>query len=333
MEYSLLGQTGVRVSKISVGTMAYGVAPLAKGVDALVGRALDLGINLFDTANSYGNQSRFDREGAPPAAERASSEEYLGEALKGRRHEVILATKVQEWVFDGPNGGGSQGGGLSRKHITQQVEESLRRLQTDYIDIYYAHHPDPITPLEQTLRTVDDLVRQGKIRYFALSTFPGWMATKVMWLCDKLGLNPPACHQVRYNLAGRLIEREVVPASVELGLSLICFSPLAGGLLTGVQALRRPSRFQRRGGQGPAPEQVAVAEKIEALGNEWGHPPAHVALAWLLSRPGVASAITGPETIEELEENVGAVDLHLSDEQLEALDGMDQLPYTPPNRR
>src|SRR4051812_43144704 len=149
MQYRLLGSSGVRVSALCLGTAAFGVAPLEEEVQTLIHRAVDFGINFFDTANSYGNQARFDRPGAPYYSQRRSAEELLGRALRGLRHDVIIGTKVQERVAGGVNGGGSTGGGLTRRHIMQQVEESLRRLQTDYIDVYHAHHPDSTTPAEQ----------------------------------------------------------------------------------------------------------------------------------------------------------------------------------------
>ena len=322
MKYSLLGRSGVRVSRVCIGTYPYGVAPLAKDVDRLMGRALDLGINFIDTSNSYGNQARFDRQGAPPAAERASSEEMVGKALKGRRNEVVLASKVQEWMYDGPNGGGPEGGGLSRVHMMEQVEQTLSRLGTDHLDVYHAHHPDPTTPLDVTLRTFDDLVRQGKVRYCAISNFPAWQLAEAAMLAEHLGLDAPVANQINYNLINREVEAETVPAAQRFGLSLTVFGPLGGGLLTGMGVMQKQSRYmqslygtQRR----YSPEQLAVAEKMDTLGAEWGHPPAQLALAWLLSRPTVAAAITGPETVEELEQNAAAVDIELSDDQMAAL--------------
>ncbi|HEY7295809.1 MAG TPA: aldo/keto reductase, partial [Dehalococcoidia bacterium] len=252
MQYEELGPSGVRVSRLCLGTAAFGVAPLAEGCGPLVGRALDLGINFFDTANSYGNQPRFDRPGAPPAAERASAEELLGRALAGRRAAAFLATKVME-----PVGPGVNDRGLSRRHIMQQVEQSLRRLRTDYIDLYYAHHPDPRTPLDQTLRAFDDLIREGKVRYVGLSTFPAWQTTEALWICDRLGLYAPICCQLPYNMAVRGIEQEVVPACRRFGLGITVFSPLAGGLLAGIETLSRPIAGNRRwGGSGFPAEQV-----------------------------------------------------------------------------
>ena len=325
MEYSLLGRTGVRVSKVALGTYPFGVAPLAKDVDALVGHALDIGINVIDTSNSYGNQARFDRVGAPSAAERESAEELVGKAIKSRRDEVVLCTKVQEWMYDGPNGGGPNGGGLTRYHIMQQVEQTLRRMQTDHIDIYHMHHPDPTTPLDWTLRAMDDLVRQGKVRYIAVSNFPAWQMVEAQLTAEKMGTETPVVNQVNYNLINRAPERELVPAALRFGISITCYSPLAGGLLTGAEIAERPARYNRPGVE-PSTQrrrydegQLATAEKMDTLGAEWGMPPARIALAWLLSRPAVAVVVTGPETIEELDASAAAADTHLDEEQLKML--------------
>lgn len=324
MRYAVLGRTGVRVSRICVGTAALGVAPLAADAPALFGRALDLGINFFDTANTYGNQPRFDRPGAPPADQRAPAEEILGAALHGHRHEVVLASKVGERAHPGANGGGREGGGLTRIHIMAQVERSLRRLRTDYLDIYYAHQPDPITPIEETLRVMDDLVRQGKVRYFGVSNFPAWQLTEAVLTAQRHGLPAPVCQTVGYSMTNRQAEWELVPACVRLGVTLTPFSPLAGGLLSGLQNTLRPITGNQRwrAGQGPGytPQQVAVAEALERLAVQWGHPPAHLALAWLLARPAVASAVIGPGRIASLEEDAGAADISLTAEQLAALE-------------
>src|SRR5829696_7730542 len=190
MDYSLLGSTGVKVSKICLGTATFGVAPGAQEAERVVQVALDLGINFFDTANVYGATSTFDRPGAPPAAEREPAELILGRALAGRRDDVVIGTKSGERRFD-------PAAGLSRRYIIQQVEHSLHRLGTDYIDLYYAHFPDPDTPLEQTLSVYDDLVRQGKLRYVALSNHPAWQVTQALWIADDRHLAAaPVCAQV-----------------------------------------------------------------------------------------------------------------------------------------
>ena len=318
MKYSLLGQTGLRVSNIALGTAAFGVAPTEDDADALVGRALALGVNHFDTANTYGNQARFDRPGVPPADQRKSAEEILGRALAGRRHEAIIATKVMERVGPGPNDGG-----LSRVHILQQVEQSLRRLNTDYIDIYYAHHPDPDTPIGETLDVFDGLIRQGKVRYCALSLYPAWRLTEALLVAERLGLHRPVALQTSYSLANRSIETEIVPACLRFGLPIFAFSPLAGGLLSGSAALERPYIGNLRwGGTGFSEEQAQLTRKLDSLAKEAGHPPAQLALAWLLSRPSVCSAIIGAEKIETLEISVGASELGIGSELLGRLDAL-----------
>ena len=326
MEYRLLGRTGVRVSALCLGTAFFGIAPEEGEVATLVRRALELGINFFDTANSYGNQARFDRPGLPPADQRRSSEELLGRALRGRRQEVVLATKVQENVGNGPNDGGPSGGGLTRKHIMAQCERSLQRLGTDFVDLYYAHHPDPTTPLEQTLRAFDDLVRAGKVRYPALSNYPAWQLTRALWICERQRLDPPVAMEMPYSLLNRGIERDVVPACVELGVGITAYSPLAEGLLSGryapgttagdVGSLRHRADFAF-----PA-ERARLAQSVGALAAGWGHTTAQGALAWLLGRRGLTSAIVGPETPGQLEELAPAADLHLTDEQTQQLDAL-----------
>jgi aryl-alcohol dehydrogenase-like predicted oxidoreductase len=330
MRYRVLGPTGMRVSVLCLGTAFFGIAPREPEAPRLVQRALDLGVNFVDTANSYGNQTRFDRPGIPPAAQRASSEELVGRGVRGRRHEVVIATKVQEKVGEGPNDGGPTGGGLTRRHIMAQCEASLRRLQTDYIDVYYAHHPDPTTPLEQTLRAFDDLVHQGKVRYPALSNYPAWQLTQALWLSERLRLNPPVAMEMRYNLLDRRVEQDVVPACLEFGVGLTAYSPLGEGLLGGHytpdnptgDAGQDPASAGMRHGAGhtfPAPR-LEAAGKLVGLAREWGHHPAHLALAWLIGRPALTSAIVGTEGVEQLEEVIAAAELALDQEQLEALD-------------
>jgi aryl-alcohol dehydrogenase-like predicted oxidoreductase len=321
--YKVLGNSGIRVSRLCLGTGAFGVAPLAPECTALVHRALDLGINVFDTANSYGNFERMDRPGAPAAAARESSETLLGTALKGRRDQAVVCTKVREAVGPGVNDYG-----LSRRHMMQQVERSLRALQTDYIDVYYAHGPDAETPLEETMRTLDDLVRQGKIRYFGLSNFAAWRMTHAIGLCDRLGLNRPIVHQIGYNLVLRGAEEEVIPACRHFGLVIAAFLPLNGGVLAGADVRSRPiigvTRFVKdKSKPVPVPEeQLAAAKRLEELAEKWGRSPAHIALAWLFARPVVAAAIIGPESKRELESSVRAIEIQLDTEQLQMLDAL-----------
>jgi 1-deoxyxylulose-5-phosphate synthase len=331
MEYALLGRTGLRVSRLALGTAVFGLAPSEEDCEPLVHAAIDAGINLFDCANTYGNRKSFDRDGLPPSAERKHAEELLGRALRGKRDEVVLCTKVSEPVGRGPNDGGtgmpgrnSKGGGLSRYHLLREVENSLRRLNTDHIDVYHFHHPDPDTSIDESLAAADDLVRQGKVRYVGLSTFPGWQLSRAVMTAERLGTTRPILNQVAYNMVNRFVEHETIPAAIAHGLSVTCFSPLAGGALAGADARSRPHSGLKRWGMSYdlAPGQREVAEALDVQAKTWGHQSSHLALRWLLSRPAVASAIIGPETISELKQNLAALDLFLSPNDLETLDAI-----------
>jgi 1-deoxyxylulose-5-phosphate synthase len=308
MDYAVLGPTSVRVSKICLGTATFGVAPNAQDAERVVHAALDLGITFFDTANVYGASPTFDRPGVPPA------EQILGRALAGRRDDVVIATKSGERRFDPAEG-------LSRRYIIQQVEHSLRRLNTDYIDLYYAHFPDPHTPLERTLSVYDDLVRQGKLRYVALSNHPAWQVTHALWIADNRRLAAaPVCVQVKYNLIDRSAEHELAPACLQFGLSILPFGPLHGGLLAGTQIQHREIHGdQRFDGPGFTETELAIGRAVERLSQDWGLQPYQVSLVWLLSRPAVASAIVGAETVEEITANATAADVTLEHAQLDAL--------------
>jgi 1-deoxyxylulose-5-phosphate synthase len=315
MDYSLLGPTGVKVSKICLGTATFGVAPDAQEAEHVVQAALDLGINFFDTANVYGATPTFDRPGAPPAAEREPAELILGRALAGRRDDVVIATKSGERRFD-------PAAGLSRRYIIQQVEHSLRRLGTDYIDLYYAHFPDPDTPLEQTLSVYDDLVRQGKLRYVALSNYSAWQVTRALWIADDRRLAAaPVCVQVKYNLIDRAAEAELAPACAQFGLSIVPFGPLHGGLLAGTTQVeqREFAGDKRFGGSGFSETELDVGRAVEGLAQDWSLQPYQVSLAWLLSRPAVASVIVGAETVDEITSNATAANVKLEQAQLDAL--------------
>jgi aryl-alcohol dehydrogenase-like predicted oxidoreductase len=315
MQYSVLGTTGVKVSRICLGTATFGVAPTAQDADRIVGAAIDVGINFVDTANTYGNMPVFDRPGAPAAAEREPAEQILGRALRGRRDEIVVATKSNGIVGRGVNDRG-----LSRRHIIRQVETSLRRLETDYIDLYYAHDPDPDTPLEQTLAVYDDLIRQGKIRYVGLSNHPAWQVTQALWIADDRRLQAPVAAQVKYSLLDRAAERELGPACERFGLSIVPYAPLHGGLLADLAVLdREVSGDQRFGQPGFTRAEIATAREVDRLSREWDLKPYQVSLAWLLSRPAVASAIVGAETVDELQANATAADVQLDPTQLDAL--------------
>jgi aryl-alcohol dehydrogenase-like predicted oxidoreductase len=324
LDYRILGPSGVRVSTICLGTATFGVAPLEDDASDLVGLALERGINFFDTANSYGNQPRFDRPGAPPVGERSSAEEILGKAIRGHRDDIVLATKVSEAVGQGPNDGGWDGGGLSRLHIMREAERSLRRLGTDHIDLYYAHHPDPATPLDETMQAFDDLIRQGKVLYSGLSTFPAWQMVDALWTSDRLGVSAPVCNQVMYNLVSRGVEAELVPACARTGRSLTVFSPLAAGLLAGEATISdRHSGWRRFGADLEYPEdQRRTARSLDELASEWGVSSAQLATAWAASRPAVASVIVGAESRHELDVAITATELSLEADQLLLVDAL-----------
>lgn len=315
MQYSILGTTGVKVSRICLGTATFGVAPLAEQADRVVGAAIDLGVNFVDTADVYGHMPVFDRPGAPAAADREPAERILGRALRGRRDEMVIATKSNGVV--GPD---INDRGLSRRHIIRQVDSSLRRLETDYIDLYYAHDPDPDTPLEETLAAYDDLIRRGKIRYVGLSNHPAWQVVQALWTADDRRLQAPVAAQVKYNLIDRTAERELGPACAKFGLSIISYAPLHGGLLADLAVLdREVSGDQRFGAAGFSEGEVAIARRVDQYSRDWGLQPYQVSLAWLLSRPAVASAIVGAETPEELQANATAAEVELDQAQLDAL--------------
>lgn len=318
MEYRTLGRTGLKVSALCLGTMTFGWTTDEATAHRILSAAVDLGINFIDTADIYPYWA--------PGAWAGLTEEIIGRWLKGRRREaLVIATKVR-----GPMGPGPNDQGLSRKHLFEAVEGSLRRLGTDYIDLYQVHWPDEETPLEETLRALDDLVCQGKVRYIGASNFPAWLLCKALWISDKHGWARFDSLQPHYNLLHRAeFERELMPLCQDQGLGVIPYSPLAGGFLTGKY---------RRGAPPPAGSRGAVSERlnrylqderawavlgrVEATARELGKTPAQVALAWLLNHPAVTSPIIGVSTVEQLHELVGAVGWRLPEEiwrELEAL--------------
>jgi aryl-alcohol dehydrogenase-like predicted oxidoreductase len=329
MQYRVLVPTGISVSTVCLGTAAFGIAPLEADAPRLVHRALDLGINFFNTATHYGNRKLWDRPGVPSWDQRKSAEEVLGIALKGHRNDVVITTKVGMDIGEGPNGGGRYGSGLTRRMITSRVEMSLRRLQTDHVDLLYAQSVDPNTPLEVTLRAFDDLVHQGKVLHYGLSGFPAWQMVEAVGICRQNSLNPIIGEEIGFSMANRQAERDLIPACQHLGLSLTAHTALAGGLLAGMDVITKRSvallGFQRwRLGQGPgfSSHDMQVAEQLDSVSSEWAIPAPVLALGWLLSRPTVVSVITGPENVVELEQNALAGDLQLSPDQIETLDAI-----------
>ena len=312
IELRLLGRTGVRVSNLCLGVMLFGTRTTPADSYALLDRALDHGINFVNTADIYG---------------RGRSEEVAGEALKrnDKRHRIVLATKFHGAMSNDPNDRGA-----SRRHIMAACEASLKRLNTDYIDLYQLHRPCPDTAIDETLRALDDLVRQGKVRYLGTSTFAAWQFVESLWVSEKHGLNRFVCEQPPYNLCDRRVERELMPMAQTYGVATIPWSPLSGGLLTGKY---------RRGEEPPAGTRFAAASALSALQrrqfNEGifdivegleplarGHDAtmSQIALAWVMGQPGVTSPIIGPRTAEQLEDNLAAADFELTEDDRHAID-------------
>ena len=302
MEYRSLGRTGLMVSPLCLGTMNFGGPTDKPESFAIIGRALEAGINFIDTADVYNA---------------GESERIVGEALKdaGRRRQVILATKVHGRMGEGPN---DQGG--SRYHILRACEESLRRLQTDYIDLYQLHRPPLAVPPDETLRAFDDLVRSGKVLYIGCSTHPAWMVMEALGVSERHGLARYISEQPPYNLLDRRIENELVPLCMKYGLAILPWSPVAGGILAGRYAAGgdppKDSRANRWGEKFThrlnrlASE---VAEGVAAMARERGVTPAQLALLWVKDQPGVTSPIFGPRTPAHLAEGLPVLERRLDD--------------------
>jgi len=323
VEYRFLGATGLRVSELCLGAMTFGRESSEEDSHRMLDRFVDAGGNFIDTANVYST---------------GRSEEILGRWLAGRkRDDLVIATKVRFPMGTGPNEVG-----LSRKHILASVEASLRRLRTDYIDLYQVHCWDAITPLNETLSTLNALVQSGKVRYLGASNFSGWQLQKAIDLSRQMGWEPFVCLQPQYNLLTRTLEWEVLPVCQNEGLGVIPWSPLRGGWLSG--------RF-RRGMEGPPSDsRIAVAEErgwgerwsaynnehtwsvldvLFAVSEEAGRMPAQVAINWLLRRPAVTAPIIGARTMQQLEANLGATGWELTPDQVERLNQASDpgLPY------
>lgn len=326
MRMRSLGKTGLKVSELCFGNMTFGgrgywktIGDLAQEeADVLVGMALEAGVNFFDTANVYS-------EGI--------AEEMLGKALGHRRGEVILATKVRGRMGPGPNEVG-----LSRHHIMEACHASLRRLGTDYIDLYQVHSFDHETPLEETLRALDDLVRQGKVRYLGCSNFTGWQLMKALAISDKLGLERFATLQAYYSLVARELELELVPLCLDQGLGILPWSPLAGGFLTGKyrRGQARPEAARRSTPEGefiPIDEETgfAIVEELERVAAGRKASVAQAALNYLLRRPGVTSVIIGARTPEQLADNLKATEWEMTPEEVSRLDAVSEPPTLYPH--
>lgn len=310
MSYVNLGRAGVRVSRLCLGTMMFGGPTNEADSARIIHRAFEAGINFLDTANVYNA---------------GESEVVTGRAIKDRRDQVVLATKVNGAMGEGPNERG-----LSRASITHACEESLRRLGTHYIDLYYMHQYDYSTPLEETLRALDDLVRSGKVRYIGCSNFYAFQIARGLGIADRRHLDPIACVQPLYNIVNRDIEVELLPLCQQEGIGVIPYSPLARGVLTGKykpgQAPpegSRAARGDRRIHQTELrDESYEIAEALRPLAEAHGCTLSQFALAWVLANPIVTSAIVGPRTMEQLEDNLPALEVKLTLEDERAVDDL-----------
>jgi len=326
MKYRPLGRTGIKVSPYCLGAMMFGAGgnPDHEETTRIIHKALDAGINFIDTADAYS---------------RGESEEIVGKAIKDRRDSVVLSTKGYHAMGKDPN---QQGG--SRRWLTKAVEDSLRRLQTDYLDLYYLHRPAPDTDLEETLSVLSDLMRAGKIRAIGTSTFPASSIIEAQWVAERRSLNRFRIEQQPYSILDRGIEREVLPACQQYGMGVLAWSPLAKGLLTGKYRKGQPPPDTLRLKYFPsmmsdAPTLEAV-EQLVGLAREAGMPLTHLAIAFVLAHPGITSAIIGPRTMGHFDDLLAGAGVSLDDALLDRIDrivppGLDLAPlgasgYTPP---
>lgn len=315
MDYKKLGRTGLFVSRVCLGTMNFGDATSKEDAFAIMDRAYEAGINFFDTADVYGGPQRPD---IPLGY--GISEEIVGDwiASRGKRDEIVLATKVYQPMIPGPNGGR-----LSAYHIRKACEDSLRRLKTDHIDLYQMHHFDRLTPWEEIWSAMETLVAQGKVLYVGSCNFPGWGLAQAQGEAKLRGFMGLVSEQSRYNLACRTIELEVLPSARAHGLGVMTYSPLDGGLLAG--ALKKSEAKSRRAKPSLPIRDPKFYERVaayEALCEREGFAPADVALAWVLANPDVTCPIVGPRTLAQLESSIRGLDVTLSSEMMKALDAI-----------
>jgi len=309
MEYRNLGRSGLQVSVSGLGCNNFGMRIDADKAQAVVDKAIDLGVNLFDTANVYGM---------------GKSEEFLGKALGDRRHQVVIATKFGMKMGDGP----MQSGG-SRRHICDSVEASLRRLGTDYVDLLQIHAPDPRTPVEETLRALDDLVQAGKVRYLGHSNFTGWMTAEAHYVALHQGLTPFVSAQNEYSLLSRGVEAELVPACEKYGVGILPYFPLASGFLTGKYKRGEAAPEGTRMAAWARSPMVArtlsdhnfdILDKLSAFASARGHSVLDVAMGWLATKSWIPSVIAGATSPEQVDQNAAAVAWRLTPEEMSEVD-------------
>ncbi len=312
MKLNQLGRSGLYVSELALGAMTFGRELDESDARAIVDRFIDAGGNFIDTANVYNG---------------GESEAILGRILDQRRHDVVVATKVR-----GPMGPGPYESGLSRKHIMDSVDASLKRLQTDYIDLYQCHSWDPTTPIEETMRALSDLVDSGKVRYIGCSNFAGWQLATAIGLSRQYGWAPIVSLQPQYSLLSREVERELIPLAEFAGLAILPWSPLGGGVLSGKYTLDNPAlagtrgetavdgRFARSWNSRFSEASFEIVGALREVAAGAGKTMTQTALRWLLQKPGVTSPIIGARALAQLDENLGATGWSLSEEQAERLD-------------
>ncbi|MHA6480662.1 aldo/keto reductase [Paenibacillus sp. strain BS8-2] len=306
MEYRRLGDSGLKVSAIGLGTNAFGKRSDEGTSIGIIHDALDGGVTFIDTANIYAG---------------TESERIIGKALKGRRHEVVLTTKAGL-----PRGAGVYERGSSRRHLMHELEGSLRRLGTDYVDLYQIHTFDPETPLEETLRTLDDMISSGKVRYVGASNYHAWELMKAVGISDRLGLARYISMQTSYSLADRTPERELIPMCLDQGLGIIPYFPLAGGILTGKYGTPQDAPPGSRADTDPGfrrflgERSVTLAQQVAALAAQLGTSASALSLAWLLRRPAVSTVIVGATSGDQLHSNLASLELQLDEAALTRLD-------------
>ena len=310
MQYRNLGRAGVKVSPICLGTMMFGGQTDEAASTRIIHKALELGVNFVDTADMYNA---------------GESERIVGRAIADRRDRVVLATKGRQKMGEGPNDIGA-----SRLHLMKALDDSLQRLGTDYIDVYYTHAPDYDTPIEETLRAMDDMVRSGRVRYIACSNFRAWRLCEALWTSDRLNLHRFACVQPLYNLVNRDVEVELLPLCREHGLGVVSYSPLARGILTGKYRPNEPypegSRASRNDARMRQAElrdaSLEISQRLVAHCQQKGVAPSQFALAWCLANPILTAVIVGPRTMEQFDDNIACLEVDITDDDEAFVDGL-----------
>ncbi|MGC6587814.1 aldo/keto reductase [Paenibacillus sp. Dod16] len=317
MNYRRLGNSGLKVSQLGLGTNAFGKRADQGTSARIIDHALDHGINFIDTANIYAG---------------SESERIIGEALAGKRHNVVLATKAGLVSGQGPNERGS-----SRYHLQQELEDSLKRLKTDYVDLYQIHTFDPHTPLEETLRTLDDMVSSGKVRYIGASNYAAWEIMKALGISELRGYARYVSTQTSYSLADRTPELELVPLCLDQGVGIIPYFPLAGGILTGKYGQGASTPSGSRAETDPnfnrflEDRNLKLGQQVSQLAAEHGHSPSALSLAWLMNRPAVSTVIVGATKTEQLDDNLKSLEIEIDETLGSSLDEIsDDFVYAKP---